>query len=321
MDEWLNGIKLTNQKNSSAQYEQITRDYINPYIGSKRLRGLRSNDIQNLYTTLVGNGIGVYAVSKVHTVLHSALQQAVKTGMLQQNPASNARPPKKPLHEMRVLTDLQVRQLLITAHGHRWEALFHLAVVTGMRQMELLGLKWSDLDWEKGIIRVERQLSRDSQGGATFVSPKTHYGKRAVILGEKTLDLLRAHYEKQMVLASDAGEKWIDYGLMFTTSWGTPINHRNLTREYKSLLSQAGLPDIRFHDLRHTAASLMLNNNVAPIVVSRRLGHAKASITLDIYGHLIPGMQEEAAKKMDNLVTPIPIQPSVPQPVIQSTIM
>lgn len=321
MDEWLNGIKVTNQKNSSAQYEQITRDYINPYIGSKRLRDLRTNDVQNLYNKLAGDGIGVYAISKVHTVLHSALQQAVKAGMLHQNPATNAKPPKKPAHEMRVLTENQVRQLLISAQGHRWEALFHLAVVTGMRQMELLGLKWSDLDWEKGVIRVERQLSRDSHSGATFASPKTNFGKRAVILGEKTLDLLRAHREKQQVLAGDAGEKWIDYGLIFTTSWGTPINHRNLTREYKNLLRLAGLPDIRFHDLRHTAASLMLNNNVAPIVVSRRLGHAKASITLDIYGHLIPGMQEEAARKMDNLVTPIPIQPSAPQPAINTKIL
>jgi integrase len=222
---------------------------------------------------------------------------------------------------MKVLNDNQVRQLLISAQGHRWEALFHLAVVTGMRQMEMLGLKWSDLDWERGIIRVERQLSRDSRDGVAYVSPKTHFGKRTVILGEKTLDLLRAHFEKQQALANGAGEKWIDYGLIFTTSCGTPIDHRNLTREFKRLLSQADLPDIRFHDLRHTAASLMLNNNVAPIVVSRRLGHAKASITMDIYGHLIPGMQEEAARKMDNLVTPIPIQPSAPQPAMHTKIM
>ena len=121
----------------------------------------------------------------------------------------------------------------------------------------------------------------------------------------RVIEVLRAHYALQQADRLSAGEEWQEHGLIFTTGVGTPIHPRNLLRDYKSLLRQAGLPEIRFHDLRHTAASLMLNNGILPIVVSRRLGHAKASITLDVYGHLIPSMQEEAAEMMDAVVGPV----------------
>jgi integrase len=117
-----------------------------------------------------------------------------------------------------------------------------------------------------------------------FSSPKTRYGKRSIALGAKTIEILRKHYEQQQAEQHKAGEAWKEYGLIFTTQFGTPINPRNLLRDYKKLLNNAGLPPIPFHDLRHTAASLLLNQGIPVITVSRRLGHAKASITLDIYG-------------------------------------
>ena len=118
------------------------------------------------------------------------------------------------------------------------------------------------------------------------------------------------HYDRQQLERLTAGEKWCEHGLIFTNSLGGPIDPRNLLRDYKRLLHEAGLPNIRFHDLRHTAASLMLNNGVPVIVVSRRLGHSKASITLDVYGHLIPTMQTEVAEMIDSLVIPIALQPT-----------
>ena len=127
------------------------------------------------------------------------------------------------------------------------------------------------------------------------------------MLGDRTVEVLRKHYEVQHEERKRAGDSWNDNELIFTTGNGTPIHPRNLLRDYKKLLRDAGLPDLRFHDLRHTNASLMLNNNIPPIVLSRRLGHARASITLDIYGHLIPGMQAEAAELIDELITPIPL--------------
>jgi len=242
-------------------------------------------------------------------VLHSALQQALKTGIITRNPASPTSPPKQPIKEMAILNESQISQFLVTAIGHRWEALYHLAIITGMRQMEILGLKWVDLDWVKQTIKVERQLERpDGKSGVHFSAPKTRLGRRTIALGGKTIQVLQNHYERQQEQRLKASDDWTEYDLIFTNRNGGPIHPRNLLRNFKQLLDESGLPAIRFHDLRHTAASLMLNNGIPPIVVSRRLGHSKASITLDIYGHLIPSMQAQAADLMDELVTPIAVQ-------------
>ncbi len=186
------------------------------------------------------------------------------------------------------------------------EALLHLAASTGMRQMEILGLKWSDLDWIKKTLKVERQLVRGE--GVQFSQPKTRHGRRIVVLGDRTIENLRRQYDRQNGARRKFGESWSKHGLIFTSANGSPIHFRVLMRYFKNLLKAAGLPEIRFHDLRHTAASQMLNHGIPVIVVSRRLGHARPSITLDIYGHLIPGMQEEAALMIDDLITPVEFQ-------------
>jgi len=191
---------------------------------------------------------------------------------------------------------------------HRLEALFHLAITTGMRESELLGLKWKDLDWVKQILKVERQLERPHGEGIHFTPPKTKKGRRSIKLGNNSIELLRNHYDRQQAERINAGDDWREYDLIFTTSIGTPINQRNLLRTFKILLKHAGLPAIRFHDLRHTSASLMLNHNIPVIVVSRRLGHARASITSDVYGHLLPSMQDKATKMIDELVTPTEVK-------------
>lgn len=306
--EWLNNTKASRQHSTWTKSEQICRSYIIPNLGQMKLQNLRPEHIQNLYRSLLDHEVGDYTIIKVHTVLHSALQQAARTGMISRNPASYAQPPKEPVSEMAILNESQVSQLLVAANEHRWEALYHLAVVTGMRQMELLGLKWTDLDWLHQTLIVERQLQRPDGEGIKFASPKTRYGKRALALGGKTIETLRAHSVRQLAERSAAGDKWIETGLIFTNSLGGPIDPRHLLRNFKKLLQAAGLPDIRFHDLRHTAASLMLNAGIPVIVVSRRLGHARASITLDIYGHLIPTMQVEVAEKIDELIMPVAVQ-------------
>jgi integrase len=225
---------------------------------------------------------------------------------------SFAHPPKKPITEMKILDESQASHFLISIIGNRWEALFRLEVVTGMRQMELLGLKWIDLDWLRQSIRVERQLVRPDGTGVNFLAPKTRSGKRINDLDDITIKILRNHYERQQADRLKAGERWKEYGLIFTTSIGTPIPVGELLRTFYRLLADAGLPRIRFHDLRHTAASLMLNHGVPAIVVSKRLGHARVSITEDTYGHLLPGMQVEAARIISDLVTPVQLFPIVP---------
>ena len=169
---------------------------------------------------------------------------------------------------------------------------------------ELLGLKWSDLDWASGVIYIKRQLQRVTGKGFKFSPPKTQAGRRMVQLGPETMRQLVDHRKRQEIEQLRKG--WKEHDLFFPSSIGTPTDQRNLHRYFKPMLKKAGLPDIRFHDLRHTAATLMLMNGIPIIVVSRRLGHSKPSVTLDIYSHYLPGMQKEAAILMDELVTPIP---------------
>jgi len=160
--------------------------------------------------------------------------------------------PQEPSKEMRILNESQVSQMLVTAKGHRWEALFHLDVVTGMREMELLGLKWTDLDWKNQTIKVERQLLRQHGEGIQFSGPKTKYGKRTLSLGPSTIELLRNHFERQQLDRIAAGQKWKENDLIFAIHNGGAIQYRNLIRDFQLLLKNAGLPHIRFHDLSAT---------------------------------------------------------------------
>jgi integrase len=308
MDDWLTSTKSSKRTSTWSHYEQVTRSYIGPGLGQIKIKDLRPEHIQGFYNKLLEQEIGTYTIIKIHTILHSALEYAAKLGMINRNSASFVQPPKEPATEMAILNESQLSQFLIAAMTHRWDALFHLAIATGARQMELLGLKWTDLDWIKQTLKVERQLIRPEGKGVHFSTPKTRFGKRSIALGSKTIEVLRAHFERQQSERLAAGEKWQEHGLIFTTSLGGPIHPRNLLRDFKRLLRDAGLPAIRFHDLRHTTAALMLNNNIPLIVVSRRLGHAKASITLDYYAHLIPSMQTETAEKIDELIMPVAVQ-------------
>ena len=206
---------------------------------------------------------------------------------------------------MQIFDESQVSQMPMAAYGHYLEPILHLAVTTGMRQIELLGLKWTDLDWVKQSIKVETQLVRPTGEGVSFTQPKTRLGKRTVVVGSGTIQVLQDHYERQNRARHKSGENWVKYGLIFCTRYGTKIHFRSLLRDFKNILRKAGLPEIRFHDLRHTAASLMLNHGIPFIVMARMLGQAKPSITLDVYGHLIPSMDEVAAQKIDEIVTPV----------------
>jgi integrase len=201
--------------------------------------------------------------------------------------------------EMQILDLDQVSRFIAASTGSSYDALYHLAITTDMRQAELFGLKWSDVKWNSGTLYVRRQILRVSGQGWQIVEPKTRAGWRTLKLGEETLHRLRLHKERQ------------DNDLIFPCTTGAPCDPSNLRKDFIRVLKEAGLPLLPFHDLRHTAASLMLNHGIPLIVVSRRLGHAKASTTLDIYGHLLHEMQNEAARLIDEIVTPQPIDLSI----------
>ena len=310
MSKWLVSIKSSIRPNTHKQYQQITNQHILPSLGKYRLREIKPDQIQYLYDRKVESGTGLRTVQLVHAVLHRCFVHAVKLGAIPRNPAAATTPPKPKPKEMKFYDENQVQTMLIASKANhpRMFPLLHLAVSTGMRQGELLGLKWPDLEWESGQLHIQRQLSRAEDEGYELTIPKTKAGIRKIDLGANTSRVLREHQQRQNQEINKVGGDWHDNNLIFPSTIGTFGDRDNLRKHFKDLLNEAGLPEIRFHDLRHTAAALMLSNGGPVIVVSRRLGHARPSITLDIYGHLIPQKQKAATDLMDRLLTPVEVR-------------
>ena len=305
LPQWLENSRITLRENTAYHYALVVRKHILPRIGKLQLKDLTLARVEQFYSQLIQDGIGIRTVRITHNILHKALEKAVRYRLILYNPCHGAALPRYKHGEMKVLDQSQVTTFLIAAQDSPYQALYHLAVVTGMRQGELFGLKWSDLQWTSGILHVQRQAHDIAGKGASFSEPKTKSGRRTIALGDNTLQVLRQHRNSEPGRISTAGNRWKDNDLIFPSTFGTPINPSNMRLDFNQVLVKAGLPKIRFHDLRHTAASLMLNHGVPAIVVSKILGHSKPSITLDIYGHLYVEMKDEAAKLMDQLVSPI----------------
>jgi integrase len=318
LSDWLAMKKPIFRPSTWSYYQQLIRTYITPKIGSITLKNLKAIDIQLFYSQLVKQHVGVPTIQKIHKLLHSALATAEETGILIRNPASHAHPPREPFREMQILSADQVSQFLISIKGHKLEALFNLALTSGMRLRELLAVKWDDLDWVQQSLQVSRQLSKTPNTGDMFQPLKTKSSRRSLALGDETIRILRDHYEQQWSLRLHAGDQWVDHGLIFTNSEGGPICASYLRQVFKKQLVSAGIPPVRFHDIRHTNASLLINHGIPPTTVARRLGHSKTSTTLDVHSHLMEGQQRQAAMFLDDLTTPMeshtnytrPLQPS-----------
>ncbi len=214
------------------------------------------------------------------------------------NVASVVHPPTPKKHDFRALEPEQVRKLIETAKGTRWEALIALAVATSLREGELLGLKWVDITLDGSKLTVQRQLGLYKR----LVELKTDTNRRSMRLPAYAVKVLREHQARQNEARIIKGPEYEDNDLVFATHNGRPLIARNVFREYKTLLRRANLPDIRFHDLRHTAATLMLLQGVSVKVVQERLGHSQVSLTLGTYSHVLPSMDQDAADKLDALL-------------------
>ena len=303
--EWLKTVSISRSKGTHTTYSWTVKKRILPYIGDVNLMELRPDRIQRFYLHLQKEGLSNHAVHVTHKTLRVAMNHAVKLGLIGRNPCSGTTPPRPKQTEMKFYDEQQVKSLLNTAKkiGDRFYALYYLAINTGMRQSELIGLKWEDFNWELGTIQVKRQVRHFKGGSYTFMEPKSKSGIRTIIIGKQALEILKNHKNEQELLKDSAGEEWNDLDLVFPSFVGTPVTASNIRRAFRKLLKVSGLPKIRFHDLRHTAASLMLNHGIPVLIVSKRLGHSKPSITIDVYGHIIPSKQEEAAQLMDNLMS------------------
>lgn len=303
--DWLVTVSSSRALGTLKHYSWIVNSRIVPNLGNKKLQDLNPDGIQRFYAKMREQGRSEHQVHCIHKILRAAMNHAVKLGHISRNPVTGTTPPRPKKSEMLFLDDKQVQVLLDTALEieDRFYPLYYLAIHTGMRQGEIIGLKWVDLDWDQNTLQVKRQVLHFKGGGYTFTDPKTKSGKRTIILGSKAMQAMKEHKETVETLRTEAGEKWTELDLIFPSAVGTPVTGSNIRRAFRKLLIASELPKIRFHDLRHTAASLMLNHGIPVLIASRRLGHSKPSITMDVYGHLMPIKQVEAANLLDNLMS------------------
>lgn len=308
--EWLTMKSTTLQPETYRQYKHFALDYIIPELGNVKLIHMRADHIQSMYNKFIENGVGPRSIEYTHSVLRGCLNHAVKVNLLSKNPANGANPPKPKPEEIVVLNESQIQSFMIAAQSLQPEhyALYQLALTTGMRIGEILGLKWEDFDWYRRNLTVRRQLKRDPKKGFYFSSPKSKAGIRTIKLGEGIVRTMRSHYQLKIQQQPDFLPEWREANLAFSREDGSPIQYRWFYIGYKKLLKAAGLPDMTFHGLRHTAATQMLVNGVDILTVSKRIGHSKPSVTLDIYGHMITGPQDKAAALMDEITTPITME-------------
>ncbi len=303
LDSWL-AVKETKRRLSTMeQYRRIVAKYIKPALGNRVMRELNAAVIQAVYTDLLEKGTGKRTIEIVHTVIHGALGYALRLGLVTTNWADLTEAPRPEKTEMQVWNESQVSQFLI---GNP-DLIFRMALTTGMRRGELLGLKWEDLDWRTGSLTIRRQVYEPEGGGWRFQEPKTYRGRRSVKVGKSMLAALRDHYNNTLpTLRAVAGDAWQENDLIFPSAKGTPRNGYQVSKEFHRAQRAAGLPEIRLHDCRHTAASLMLMHGIPPIQVAQILGQSVA-VLLDTYSHFIPGGEDRVTDLMDGITTPTSI--------------
>jgi integrase/predicted RNA-binding Zn-ribbon protein involved in translation (DUF1610 family) len=310
--EWLPAIESTVRPTTYRSYVQHVSFHIVPHIGSLQLEKVGGATLNALYAKLASQGkrdgkrgLSPRTVHHVHTCLHRAFKDAVRWGRLFRNPVDAADPPRVAgpgSREMKTWSAVQVRAFLVATKDDRLHPLWRLLCMTGMRRGEVLGVKWQDIDLEAGRLSVRRSLV--PLGGEVIVSePKTARGRRSIALDVETVEVLKAQAARQLSEQQQFGEAWTDSGYLCTKEDGEPYHPEVVSRSFRQAVRRAMLPMIRPHDLRHTHATLALQADIHPKVVSERLGHANISITLDTYSHAIPAMQEEAAERIAELVS------------------
>ena len=299
LQRWLRDYVAVNVAPSTLRrYEQIVGRLL-PLLGALRLQHLRPTHIQEAYAALLPDGLAARTVLHHHRVLREALQHAVRWQLAASNPADAVSPPRPADREMRALTPGEVHRLLAADGDPGLRAIIHVAVTTGLRLGELLGLRWSDLDLDGGTASISRAAQYLSGTGITFRQPKSARSRRNIALSAETVRTLREHRRRQLERRLAAGPAYVDQDLVFATADGSVRPPYQVQAAFRTLVQRVGLGPVRFHDLRHTAATLMLRAGVPIKIVSTRLGHATAALTLDTYSHVTPDMQREAAAAVD----------------------
>jgi len=302
--DWVAGLGAASVKpRTVAYYERyVRRHLVTSDLAQKPLARLEPADLRRLYAAKLVSGLSSTSVHHIHAVIHVALQRAVDDGVLGRNVAGlvgrSNRPKVRRVEVSTIASGDQPRRFLEGAKGERLEALLVLALTTGMRRGELLALRWKDVDLERSTLAVTGSLQGESRATLNIATPKS--GKsRSVALGTVAVTALREHRKRQAQERLLVGTEWRDLGVVFSTEYGDFLSPTTLRLALRRALTRAGLPTIRFHDLRHSAATLMLGRGVHPKMASEMLGHSTIAITLDLYSHVSANMQRQAADAID----------------------
>lgn len=286
---------------TASHYRIIVESYVRPAIGSIRLRDVKPTTLRKFYADLAGKrGLGSKSIRNVHVLISNALSLAVSDGYLPSNPAKGRDVvPTGRSREMKCWDADETRKFLATAADDRLFAAWRIVATCGLRRGELLALRWADLDFHAGTLRVERALVVDPNTHKfVFQSPKTERSRRTIDLDSVTVDAIKRHRVAQAQERLAAGDAWAEGDLVFSNEIGEPIRPETFARRFHALVKVAGVTRIRVHDVRHTAASLALQAGVPLHVVSDMLGHATSSITLDVYSHVLRGQRTDAAERI-----------------------
>ncbi len=282
-------------------YYTIVKYHVLPTLGRRKVTDIKVADVDRLLAAKLTDGLSPSTVHRIRALISQCLDQGVRWSEVPTNVARLSRPPKMVRPEGRTLTQEQAQSLLAGLRGHRHESLYLVMLSTGMRRGEALGLKWDDVNLDAGVARIKRNLKREG-GRLVTADTKTLKSRRAINLPSPVIEALLENRELQEKERAALGAAWIATDFVFTTSIGTPIDPRNLYREFSQICERAGLGHWHPHELRHSAASLMLASGVKLQVVSEVLGHSSIRMTADVYGHILDPDREQAAAAMTNVL-------------------
>lgn len=280
-------------------YESYLNRHIIPELGHIKLGELTPQDVQKFLNKRARSGLTPRTVQYLRAILRSALAEAEAWGYIERNSASLAKAPKMERREVSVLTATDARALIASTVDDRIGNLFALALYTGLRQGELLGLRWPDIDLDQGTIQIRKALQKQGRE-MKFIEPKTARSRRKIFLPAAAVSILTHQKVNVDVMRRHAGSAWQDWDLVFPSQVGTPLDGSNVTHHLQRKLTEAGLPRVRFHDLRHTCATLLLEQGVQDRVIMEQLGHSQITLTLNTYSHVRPTMLSAAAAALDH---------------------
>jgi integrase len=300
LDHWLDNIAARKVRARTLEsYRSTVRLHLRPGIGHYRLDRLQPEHLERLYGALADKGLSPASILRAHRVLSRSLRVAAQRGKVARNVATLVDPPAAKRPETALpLSAQEARKVMTAAMSHRNAARWTVALAVGLRQSEALALRWADVDLDKGTLTVRRGLHRVSGQGLVYEEPKADRSRRTLALPAQLVDALRAHRAAQLEERIAAGPLWQDHDLVFAQPNGRPIERKSDWRAWKALLSDAGVREVRLHDGRHTAATLLLSEGVHPRVVMEVLGHAQMRTTTDTYSHVMPALGRDAADRM-----------------------